>query len=400
MPSISRRRLLGGAAAIAGGAYGVTRLYRGRRSAEFKGWKPEPGTWPLRRYDIANTAHNPHASPPREPPERRELTTEPSGAYFWPLVGSERVVLFGDELVEHAAGESTTLSETEARLAGVGPDDTLHAVHEPRADPALVGYDGSRERYRHAVPSHADWMTIGRSGMYVGTSRRDVYAFTPEGGREWSVDGTMTALANGRLYATPTHEGITSYREREPPERWYSVGPERAWSTDTIGGISNPPAVADGRLLVGSYGIRGASRFGAFDIETGEPLWEPKRIEEPDATDVSTPAVAGRAGYVAAGVEGLRSGFVARYDLETGDEIWRDDTDWYAYGPVLAGDTLVVAGDVRTGSEAPARKVRAYDTASGEELWTVTFDTEGGTSVTLAGERVLATAGDTLYELV
>jgi hypothetical protein len=43
--------------------------------------------------------------------------------------------------------------------------------------------------------------------------------------------------------------------------------------------------------------------------------------------------------------------------------------------------------------------VRAYDTESGDELWTVTFSGEGGTNGALVGERVLATAGPSLYEL-
>jgi hypothetical protein len=49
--------------------------------------------------------------------------------------------------------------------------------------------------------------------------------------------------------------------------------------------------------------------------------------------------------------------------------------------------------------EAPATTVRAYDAKSGDELWTVTFAGKGGTNLALVRNRVLATAGSSLYEL-
>lgn len=66
MPSITRRTFVGASLATAAGAYGTYRLYRGATDATFDPWAPTPGTWPLPRYDPANTAHNPDASPPRE----------------------------------------------------------------------------------------------------------------------------------------------------------------------------------------------------------------------------------------------------------------------------------------------------------------------------------------------
>jgi outer membrane protein assembly factor BamB len=401
MPSTSRRRLLGGVAALAGGTYGANRLYRGRADAEFGTWEPEPGTWPLARYDPANTAHNPNASPPRAPPEKRELASVPAAGrtYLRPLVGGEATALYGSSLTVYGARGDPTRETGEARFAGFGPDGVLHAARRDGPDTHLVGYAGGEERYRHPVPDGASGLTVGATEVYVGTDARELLAYHPGDGHEWTVGGTAPALADGRLYAAAAlRDGALAYRERGGTDRWLSIGPERVWGTDGVPGETNPPAVADGRLTVGTFGIHDGGRFGAFDARTGEALWEPKRLGS-GATAVSTPAVAGRAGYVAAGIDGLSAGFVARYDLETGAEVWRDDTDWFAYGPALAGDTLVVAGDVRTGGKAPARVVRAYDAASGEVLWTVTFPGDGGTNVALVGDRVLATAGASLYGL-
>jgi hypothetical protein len=402
MPSITRRRLVAGGTAVAAGGYAGYRLVSGEPDADFGSWAPEAGTWPLERYDPANTAHNPHASPPRESPDEQELASvgfdgaEP--AYLVPLAGPDRLAVFGDRLATHADGRTTPRGEFDARLAGFGPEGRLHAVRREGADAHLLGYDGDGERYRYPLPGHPEGLTVGRDEVYVGTLNGGVFAYEPGGGRDWVAQGETAALAGSRLYTVGGRDGTLAYREQAPPDRWVTAGPERVWTAPNVRGDGHPPAVADGRLVVGTYGLH-ESVLVAVDADTGERLWEPKSFADGGAADVSTPAVVGRDGYVAAGVDGLGAGFVARYDLETGEEVWRDDTDWYAYDPVLADGTLVVAGDVRTGPEAPATRVRAYDTGSGDDLWTVTFPGDGGTSVALVEERVLATAGSSLYEL-
>jgi len=401
MPSITRRRLLAGGAAVAACGYGGYRLVRGAPDAAFGTWTPEPGTWPLDRYDPANTAHNPHASPPRETPAARELASIASvggdDPYHVPLAGPDGIAVFGTQLAAESGG-STPYGEVRAGFAGFGPDGRLHAVRRTGTDTEIVGYDGDERAYRATVPGHAEGLTVGRDELYVGTIGGDVVAYDG-GSRNWTVDGETTALSDGRLYTAGGRDGALAYRERDRPARLVSPGPERAWTAPAVRGTPDPPAVADSRLVVGTRGMSQGA-LAAFDAETGDRLWEPETLGDDGAADVSTPAVSGRDGYVAAGVDGLEAGVVARYDLETGDRLWHAETDWYASDPALADGTLVVAGDVRAGSEAPASVVRAYDAASGDELWTRTFSGEGGTSLAVVGERVIATVGRSLYELV
>lgn len=193
MPSITRRQLIAGSAAVAAVGYGGYRLVTGAPDADFEPWTPEQGTWPLKRYDTANTAHNPHANPPRETPEKRELGSVASDgaepAYFFPLAGPDRLAVFGDELAAYAQGEMTTFGEGETYFAGFSPNGRLHATSESGTDTNLVGYDGDQETYRHSVPSHTEGLTIGREEVYVSTLNNGVFAYEPDGGRDWVVGG-------------------------------------------------------------------------------------------------------------------------------------------------------------------------------------------------------------------
>ncbi|MFB6102764.1 MAG: PQQ-binding-like beta-propeller repeat protein [Haloplanus sp.] len=59
---------------------------------------------------------------------------------------------------------------------------------------------------------------------------------------------------------------------------------------------------------------------------------------------------------------------------------------------------FVVAGEMRADAGA-AGTVRAYDAATGDVLWTHTFETGGLHGLALVDDRVLVTAGTSLYEL-
>lgn len=401
MATITRRHLLGGGAALAVGGYSGHRLLQGAPDADFDAWMPAQDTWPLPRYDAANTAHNPHASPPRQAPTRRTLTSvEP---HVRPLVGSSRIVLYGSTLASYSRESSTATTVTDAKVlhAGLGPDGTLHAVQrtdeiEPRY--AVVSYDGAAETNRFPIHNdHPNSLTVGTKEAYVGTSSRKILAIQ-SGAKSWQVDGMMPALTEDRFYAAGASNGVVAYAERSGLNRPLSAGPKQLWTGKWISGQVHRPAVANGQLVVGTYDIPpNGGVVVAYDTENGDRLWEPRNL----GMDVATPAVVGDRGYTAVGTEGLQSGRVVALDLTTGETLWEDETDWYAYAPVVSEETLVVLGQVRENGEISAEKVRAYDTASGEELWTVTFESAvpKRAGISLVGERVYVTIGTTLYEL-
>ncbi|WP_435070025.1 PQQ-binding-like beta-propeller repeat protein [Haloplanus sp. C73] len=401
MPSITRRRLVGGAVAAVA-AYGGLRLYRGAPAATFDSWTPADGTWPLPRYDPANTAHSPDATPPRELPTRRVVASASTTARrprFTPLVGANALVLHGSELVTYDPN-GTLRRERGATtpFAGLGPNGTLHAAHLRGEDPAtLVGYAGEDTRYRQRLPDDdLDWLTVGDGEAYVGCTDGTLVGVDTATGRDWRVEGSMPALADGRLYgASAPLDGTVAYAPRSGLDRRLTPGPARRWhtGTDHVRGFYHPPAVANGRLVHGSYTVGGGG-VTAVDAETGEHLWGPLSF----GADVTTPAVVGDRGYTAVGTEDLAAGRVVALDLRTGETVWRDDTDWHAYAPAVAGETLVVAGQRRRDGDRVGGVVRAYDTGSGDILWTHNVESGPG-NLALVDDRVLVTSGADCYEL-
>jgi outer membrane protein assembly factor BamB len=402
MPSITRRRLLGGVAAAAG-TYGTYRLHRGRTSAAFDGWTPESGTWPLRRYDPEGTAHNPNAAPPRNPPTVSAVTSVPDPTRqprLDPIVGPDHVVVSGTDAAAFPrdGSDEGVVSVGPAALAGFGPDGRLHTVR-PAPEPAVVDHGADALRERSRVPlgvegggSDPTGLVVGASEVYVGVANGTLEAVDGDG-RDWRVDGSLPALAEGRLYATDAPlAGTVAYAGRRGLDRRLESGPEQVWSAGPVDGFPHRPAVADGRLVVGSYASDGGAVV-ALDTETGDHLWEPRRL----GTDVSTPAVVGDSGYAAV-TRGDGSGRVVALDLSTGETRWRDEVGFGVRSPVVAGDTLVVAGERDAGGSRHAGVVRAYDTGTGERLWTRGVDHAPG-GLALVGERVVAAAGPSVYEL-
>jgi len=400
MPSITRRRLLGSGIAAAAGGYGAYRLHRGAADAAFTSWTPAPGTWPLPRHDPANTAHSPTASPPRNPPTVRTVVSAATVANrprFAPLVGTDHVATYGSGLVVMPrAGETVALErDAPTPLAGFGPDNRLHTVGADGADgPAtVVGYGTADLREAYRTPLRDDnpqGLTVGSREVYVGCESGAVRAVDPESGRRWRVDGAMPALVDGRLYATDAPlDGTVAYAPRTGLDRRLEAGPERTWSAGPTDGFPHPPAVADGRLVLGTY-AEGGGVVAAVDTESGDYLWEPR----PLGRNVATPAVVGDRGYTAVET-GDGTGVVMAIDLATGETRWRDEVEWRVSTPVVGGDTLLVAGERGDGTGA----VRAYD-MDGDVLWTHAFEAVTPGGLAPVEDRVLVTVGATLYELV
>lgn len=86
-------------------------------------WEPSPGTWPCGRYDLGQTAANPHASPPTAP-EIVWRTATPGVDYnsgF--VVGPDRVYASGIRLTALSRRDGTIQWQRHRRR-------TPHVIHD------------------------------------------------------------------------------------------------------------------------------------------------------------------------------------------------------------------------------------------------------------------------------
>jgi outer membrane protein assembly factor BamB len=159
------------------------------------------------------------------------------------------------------------------------------------------------------------------------------------------------------------------------------AGRRAGYAKSVVGDISGDPVVADGRVYVGVQ----SGTTVALDATTGERLWSTQEGA------MSPVWVAGNDVFLVSDMNQI-----VRVSAETGEKIWAQDLPLFVksrprrqkevyahYGPVLAGNRLIVAS-----GDGP---LRSFDPASGDLISQV--DIPGGA----ASNPVIA--GRTLYVL-
>ncbi len=122
------------------------------------------------------------------------------------------------------------------------------------------------------------------------------------------------------------------------------------WRFDTDAPLFSSPAVADGRLYLGS----GDNRVVALDADSGELIWEYPVTGPVD----SSPAVAGDSVFI-----GLRDGRVLSLDKDSGKAHWEFPT-----GGIFATSPVVLEGILYIGSGDG--RLYTLDAQTGQVRWT------------------------------
>ncbi len=128
-------------------------------------------------------------------------------------------------------------------------------------------------------------------------------------------------------------------------------------------GFSSYSPITDGKLVFAYFGSRG---LYCFDTK-GELKWK-KRFGQMRTTNSfgegSSPTLSGNLVVVNWDHEG--EDFIAAFDKETGNELWRQARD----EPTSWATPLIVQHEGQTQVVTSAtRKIRSYDLASGKQLW-------------------------------
>ncbi len=117
-------------------------------------------------------------------------------------------------------------------------------------------------------------------------------------------------------------------------------------------GWASSPLVHDGRVII-QADVQGDSFLAAFDIETGDEIWRTAREEVPTW---STPTLAPRGDGFQIVVNGWKH--IGSYDFGSGRELWKmaGGGDIPVPTPVLSGDLVVITS--AHGTERPIYAIR------------------------------------------
>lgn len=215
-------------------------------------------------------------------------------------------------------------------------------------------------------------------------------AFNAEYGPGDGVTGAML-MGAGQDYANWITHGRTYNEQRFSPLDNVNAGNVGdlglAWfaDMDTARGQEATPLVMDGRL----YLTTAWSKVKAFDAATGEPLWN-YDPEVPGETAVKACCDVVNRGVAAWGESlflGTLDGRLVSLDRDTGEVNWEVQTTDPDESYTVTGAPRVIDGKIIIGNGGAEFGVRgyvaAYDVENGEELWrfyTVPDGNEGGES--------------------
>lgn len=279
------------------------------------------------------------------------------------------------------AGESRSLIAADGSVYVVGAE-TVEAYDATTGDRRWTTRRAA-EGFSAAAFADGRLHVIGRDRLYAFDAA--------SGGERWRVpitDGSSATASNlvaadGSVYATAAVDDqlyVTAV-DGDGDVRWTT---ER----DRFGGLSGPPAVADGRVYVTT-----SSQLTAIDATTGTLAWETRT-----PLDTVAPTVADGTVFVSTDAGGGR---VVAYDAADGTQrteyvIGESPTSSgvrFGGSPAVADGRVVVADAGRTGDSGPLN-VTAVDLDAGDTAWrTPVLDRVRRTPVVAEGVVHVATAG-------
>ncbi len=148
-------------------------------------------------------------------------------------------------------------------------------------------------------PDKSDWGSAAVSNNRVYTNRYTLYCLDAEDGDElWTYPLSdyhcSPAIAYGYVYIPDDDDGSVYALD-------VFTG-DVIWQSSTLGtGISNDPAVADGKLYTCSNNGSGSGKFNCLDAYTGDIIWQ---FDFTTTGSYSSPAVAYGNVYVGSGEDG------------------------------------------------------------------------------------------------
>jgi outer membrane protein assembly factor BamB len=391
---MNRRRFLGALGVTVGGVGGLsTRTHVGPLST----WTPDSGTWPLRRYDLKNSARNPSASPPANPSV--EWQTDPIGNVS-ALVADRTRAYVG---IHHKSKDQVlALDRTTGniRWSKTVPGREL-AVHDNRL--YVASYEQAwaldtktgETRWSTSLPELLEPALLVTDDQLFVAGRMRVVAFdVATGNQQWEFSGENGVIADGALLTWSDAGELARLDARRVSDRVTGAPPPVAW--DVYLDRSSVPVVHDGRVLVGTDYHMDEYGLTAVALDSGDVEW----ATEPDADDghaeIGPPAVASGRGFVdrnyhESGTMNYQD--VVAVSLTDGTLDWEQSIESEILSTIVGGKTVLVATGVldRGPPETRSGGVHAYS-LTGEKQWQFDLDKPVYRLITVEDTIYLATS--------
>lgn len=375
---MNRRRFLGALGVTAGGVGGLsTRTHLGPLSTR----TPEPGTWPLRRYDLENSAGNASASPPATPSV--EWQSGPIGKVS-ALVADRTYVYVG--IYSNARDRVLALDRTtgETVWSKALPAREL-AVHDTRlyatASDQVWAFDTEtgKTQWSTSVPEIlAPTLLVTDDHLFVA-GRMEMVAVDPAtGDRQWEYSGDHIAIADGAVVTRGDTGGLVRLDSRRVSDLVTGAPPPVAWTVhlDRTG----VPVVDAGRVVVGTEFEVSEYGLTAVSLDAGDVEWRFDPSDDRVHASIGPPAVAAGRGFVDRnyGESGtMNYQDLVAVSLADGTLDWERSIESDILAIIVAGETVLVAtGVLGRGGQVTTTRGGAHGySLTGAKQWHVGFDT-------------------------
>lgn len=373
---MNRRQVLATLGVTVGGISGLsTRIHGGPLST----WSPAKGTWPLRRYDLGNTAANPIASPPATP--SLEWQSDPIGNVTALVADQSRLYVGSDDesrdrilALDRTTGApvwSTLASAGELAVHGnrlyAAAHDTVRALDSETGEPL----------WSKSFPVLDPNLLVADGHLFVA-GKRVVALDAATGEQQWEYQGGHGAIADGAVVTWDEHLNLARLDSRRVSDLLTDAPPPVAWAVHLD--RSGIPVVSADRIFVGNEYELGKPGLSAVSLDSGEIEWGYEPDSEGDA-GIGPPAVTADRGFADYNYQDERAKSyqaVVAVRLKDGARQWEEEMDSEIGSVVVAGETVLVATRTleRDGQVETSRGAIHAFSLSGEKQWQ--FDVDVG----------------------
>jgi outer membrane protein assembly factor BamB len=216
------------------------------------------------------------------------------------------------------------------------------------------------------------WRGANRDGKATGFTAPKTWP--KELTKKWSEkvgDGAGTpALVGDKLYVFTrqgSQEVLSCRNAADGKEVWqdkYDAAGFQGRGDTGFPGPRSSPTVADGKVV--TLGVMGV--LSCYDAATGKKLWRKDDLKGwPMFHTASSPIVVN--GLCIAQLGGDRNGATVAYDLATGEQKWKADSD----SPGYASPVLLKVGDTKAVVAETDKSIIAVNVADGKQLWKTSY---------------------------